>query len=171
MLPGSVDVLVVLDVLEQFADPIRTLKRWATVLKPDGVIVASIGNVRNQFGVQQLLYNGRWSTVAGQDPQQRRGMTLRDLADQLHAHGLWFDGPAIGTRQGLLPEMEPLVAFMETQGMDRERFTTELTTEHYVFRLKPHAQPSGHMNVLHVSAESVPHSQATREILDGESLP
>ena len=44
--PGSIDLLLCLDVLEHLVDPWETLRRLTTLLSPNGVLVASIPNVR-----------------------------------------------------------------------------------------------------------------------------
>jgi len=61
--PGSVDVLLCLDVLEHLVDPWRTLVRLARLLRPGGVIVASIPNVRNYKVTLPLLFRGRFDYV------------------------------------------------------------------------------------------------------------
>lgn len=58
--PGSIDLLLCLDVLEHLIDPWGALNRLSTLLSKDGILVASIPNVRH-FGVLlPLMIRGRW---------------------------------------------------------------------------------------------------------------
>lgn len=58
--PGTIDLLLCLDVLEHLVDPWVTLKRLVTLLSPNGVLVASIPNVRNYRVLLPLILKGRW---------------------------------------------------------------------------------------------------------------
>jgi 2-polyprenyl-3-methyl-5-hydroxy-6-metoxy-1,4-benzoquinol methylase len=58
--PGSIDVVLCLDVLEHLVDPWTTAARLAKLLKPRGVLIASIPNVRHFRVVLPLLFRGRW---------------------------------------------------------------------------------------------------------------
>jgi SAM-dependent methyltransferase len=58
--PASVDVVLCLDVLEHLVDPWTTASRLARLLKPGGVLIASIPNVRHFRVVLPLLFRGRW---------------------------------------------------------------------------------------------------------------
>ncbi|WP_296892142.1 class I SAM-dependent methyltransferase [Thiobacillus sp.] len=58
--PGSIDLLLCLDVLEHLVDPWETLRRLATLLRPNGVLVASIPNVRYYRVLLPLMLGGRW---------------------------------------------------------------------------------------------------------------
>jgi 2-polyprenyl-3-methyl-5-hydroxy-6-metoxy-1,4-benzoquinol methylase len=60
ILPASLDVVLCLDVLEHLIDPWTTAKRLAALLKPGGVLIASIPNVRHFRVVLPLLFRGRW---------------------------------------------------------------------------------------------------------------
>lgn len=44
--PGSVDVLLCLDVLEHLRDPQAALRRLSTLLRPDGRLIASLPNLQ-----------------------------------------------------------------------------------------------------------------------------
>jgi 2-polyprenyl-3-methyl-5-hydroxy-6-metoxy-1,4-benzoquinol methylase len=57
---GTIDLLLLLDVLEHLVDPWETLRRLSTLLSPQGVLVASIPNVRYFRVLLPLLLNGRW---------------------------------------------------------------------------------------------------------------
>ena len=60
------DCIVFADILEHLVDPWSTLRRYSQLLAPDGVIVASIPNVRNLILLLKLLIRGRWQyTTSG----------------------------------------------------------------------------------------------------------
>ncbi len=54
------DCIVFADILEHLVDPWAVLARAGTLLAPDGVVVASIPNVRNIAVIFDLLFRGRW---------------------------------------------------------------------------------------------------------------
>lgn len=58
--PGSLDAVLCLDVLEHLVFPDRVLARARVWLKPGGLLVASIPNVRNWRVVLPLIFMGRW---------------------------------------------------------------------------------------------------------------
>ncbi|MEI7605831.1 MAG: methyltransferase domain-containing protein [Rhodospirillaceae bacterium] len=58
--PESLDAVLCLDVLEHLADPWAVVSRLAGLLKPGGVLVASIPNVRHYKVALGLLLDGRW---------------------------------------------------------------------------------------------------------------
>jgi len=58
--PGSFDVILCLDVLEHLVDPWRVLTAVKELLAPNGVVIASIPNIRHASVVLPLLLRGRW---------------------------------------------------------------------------------------------------------------
>jgi 2-polyprenyl-3-methyl-5-hydroxy-6-metoxy-1,4-benzoquinol methylase len=54
------DVILCLDVLEHFVDPWESIRRLDLLLRPGGVLIASIPNVRYFRVVLALLFQGRW---------------------------------------------------------------------------------------------------------------
>jgi 2-polyprenyl-3-methyl-5-hydroxy-6-metoxy-1,4-benzoquinol methylase len=54
------DCIVFADVLEHLRDPWTTLERYLQLLKPGGLVVASIPNVRNIALLYNLIVRGRW---------------------------------------------------------------------------------------------------------------
>lgn len=58
--PGSIDLILCLDVLEHLVDPWTVLSRLAPLLSPGGTIIASIPNIRCLKVVAPLLVLGRW---------------------------------------------------------------------------------------------------------------
>lgn len=57
---NSFDVILCLDVLEHLADPWLVISQIGKLLKPGGMLVCSIPNVRNFRVVLPLLFFGRW---------------------------------------------------------------------------------------------------------------
>lgn len=54
------DCIVCNDVLEHLVDPWSVLRKLAASLKPRGVVVASIPNVRHHKLVRRLFWSGQW---------------------------------------------------------------------------------------------------------------
>jgi SAM-dependent methyltransferase len=59
-LPNDLDLVLCLDVLEHLVDPWSTLKRLAARLRPGGLAIASIPNIRHVGTLAPLLLNGRF---------------------------------------------------------------------------------------------------------------
>ncbi len=57
--PESLDVVLCLDILEHLADPWATTRSVAKLLKPGGIVVASIPNVQTLRVIVPLVF-GRW---------------------------------------------------------------------------------------------------------------
>lgn len=57
---GTFDCIIFADVLEHLADPVAALRRFIPLLNPDGVIAASIPNVRHH-AILHMLAEGHWS--------------------------------------------------------------------------------------------------------------
>lgn len=57
---GSFDVVVLNDVLEHLEDPDACLRQVATRLKPEGLVVSSIPNVRYFRVLWDLLFRAKW---------------------------------------------------------------------------------------------------------------
>lgn len=60
---GGFDCVVCNDVLEHLAEPVALLRQARRVLRPQGVLVASVPNVRYFFNVVDLVVHGRWDYV------------------------------------------------------------------------------------------------------------
>jgi 2-polyprenyl-3-methyl-5-hydroxy-6-metoxy-1,4-benzoquinol methylase len=58
--PGSIDMILCLDVLEHLINPQDTVAYLHTLLSPNGVIIASIPNVRHHSVLLPLLLLNRW---------------------------------------------------------------------------------------------------------------
>lgn len=57
--PGSIDTIVMGDVLEHLYDPWRVMERLLPLLSPDGILSASIPNTRNLIVLNELA-GGDW---------------------------------------------------------------------------------------------------------------
>lgn len=57
---GSLDAILCLDILEHLVDPWSVVQKLDKVLKPGGVLIASIPNVRHCRLVFPLLFQGKW---------------------------------------------------------------------------------------------------------------
>ena len=62
--PGSIDTIILADVLEHIFNPWLALQRLRTLLTADGVVLASIPNVRN-LGLIHSLASGHWTYRGG----------------------------------------------------------------------------------------------------------
>lgn len=91
--PTSLDVVLCLDVLEHLIDPWTTASRLATLLKPGGVLIASIPNVRNVRVVLPLLFRGRWdyASFGLMDRTHLRFFTEHSAVELLRQAGLRVD--------------------------------------------------------------------------------
>lgn len=58
--PGSLDVILCLDVLEHLRDPWAMVARLTALLKPGGALVVSLPNIRHYKIVLALLFRGQW---------------------------------------------------------------------------------------------------------------
>lgn len=58
--PGSLDVILCLDVLEHLIDPWRAVDKLAPLLAPGGLLIASIPNIRCVKALGPLLFLGRF---------------------------------------------------------------------------------------------------------------
>ena len=57
--PGSLDLVILMDVLEHLVEPWEMIRRITPWLSDSGAIVANIPNVRNKSIVRQLVFGGR----------------------------------------------------------------------------------------------------------------
>lgn len=57
---GEFDLILCMDVLEHLVDPWRITRACADWLRPGGVLIASIPNVRNWRALLPLLFAARW---------------------------------------------------------------------------------------------------------------
>jgi SAM-dependent methyltransferase len=58
--PGSLDLVLCLDVLEHLVDPWAILARLRSLLRPGGQVIVSLPNVRHHSVLLPLLLRGQW---------------------------------------------------------------------------------------------------------------
>jgi len=120
--PASLDVVLCLDVLEHLIDPWTTASRLARLLKPGGVLIASVPNVRHFRVVLPLLLRGRWEYQQSglMDRTHLRFFTEHSATELLRQAGLCVDAvrkpglDSIQKRSAMLLSaglLEPLLVF------------------------------------------------------------
>lgn len=83
---GPFDVVTMLDVLEHLVDPWSAVDLFADALRPGGVIIASIPNIRHISVSWRLLLGNRWDyTDAGLLDRTHLRFFVRDTAIALMA--------------------------------------------------------------------------------------
>jgi methionine biosynthesis protein MetW len=85
---GPFDVIILADVLEHLVDPWSTLRQLASLLAPEGIVLASVPNVAHWTLRWQLL-RGRWDYTGGflMDQTHLRWFTKETLRDLFHESG------------------------------------------------------------------------------------
>ena len=82
--PETLDAILCLDVLEHLTDPWRVLAKLYRYLKPEGLIIASVPNVRNFRVLLPLLFQGKWEyTNTGLLDKAHLRLFTRDSAIRL----------------------------------------------------------------------------------------
>ena len=91
--PESFDAVLCLDVLEHMRDPWRLMGRVIAQLKPGGVFLASIPNVRNASVLLPLLLLGRWQyeDEGILDSSHLRFFTRKSVIDLVESSGLHIE--------------------------------------------------------------------------------
>ena len=92
--PAYFDCIILADVLEHLRNPREALRGAAAFLRPDGLVIASIPNVRHHSTVRSLVFGGRW-------PYRERGIhdrahlrffTLKNIVEMFGYAGLRITG-------------------------------------------------------------------------------
>lgn len=88
--PQSFDVVLCLDVLEHLVDPWAFVTKVRCLLKPGGLLIASLPNVRHLRVVLPLLLAGRWryETAGILDRTHLRFFTRDSALELMSAEGL-----------------------------------------------------------------------------------
>lgn len=91
--PESLDAVLCLDVLEHLVDPWRMIRRLTALLRPGGVLVASVPNVRHVRVVAPLLFGGdfRYGDQGLLDRTHLRFFTRRTVVELLECGGMRVD--------------------------------------------------------------------------------
>jgi SAM-dependent methyltransferase len=118
----SFDAVIFADLLEHLVDPWRVVREAATVLSPEGVIVASVPNVQN-LDVLRRLVRGRWDYRERGilDRGHLRFFTLSTVRDLFIQAGLSISHVGHRYRRSLFRET---VCFL-TGGRARAYFTRQ----------------------------------------------
>jgi len=84
------DCIIFADLLEHLVDPWTALDRFVEHLAPQGVIVASLPNIRHYTTIRTLLFQGYWPyrDRGIHDRTHLRFFTLRNLRELLASSGL-----------------------------------------------------------------------------------
>jgi SAM-dependent methyltransferase len=128
--PGSLDVLLCLDVLEHLVDPWGTLSRLAPLLKPDGALIASIPNLRFYPVTLPLILRGSWTyrDEGIMDRTHLRFFTWETIEGLMDSAGLTVDAVI---RSGLEGKRSRILNAL-TFGCLRDLFVYR-----YLFRARP----------------------------------
>ena len=88
--PGSVDLIILMDVLEHLVDPWALVKRLTPFLSDHGAVIANIPNVRNKNIVKKLVFSGRWDYEEEglMDRTHLRWFTRKTMTELLECGGL-----------------------------------------------------------------------------------
>lgn len=91
--PSSMDAILCLDVLEHLIDPWSVIGKLHALLKPGGVIVASIPNVRHFRVIVPLVLGGRWDYMPSGllDKTHLRFFTRKSAIALMECSGLRVD--------------------------------------------------------------------------------
>jgi 2-polyprenyl-3-methyl-5-hydroxy-6-metoxy-1,4-benzoquinol methylase len=84
------DCIVFADLLEHLTDPWIALQRFVPRLAPDGVVVASLPNIRHYTTIRTLLFQGYWPyrDRGIHDRTHLRFFTLRNIRELFSSAGL-----------------------------------------------------------------------------------
>ena len=92
--PGSLDLILCLDVLEHLVDPWGVLKRLVRFLKPEGVLIVSMPNICHHSASFPMLFRDRWDyTPSGiLDKTHLRFFTRKTSIELFEQAGLRVNG-------------------------------------------------------------------------------
>lgn len=87
---GSFDAVLCADVLEHLVDPWRVVARMADLLRPGGVFLSSIPNVRNHRVLRPLILKGdfRYQPAGLMDRSHLRFFCRRNIREMFEGAGL-----------------------------------------------------------------------------------
>lgn len=140
---SSFDCVICADVLEHLRDPERTLRMLARYLRPEGVLVASIPNVRHASALLPLLVHGRWQyqDEGILDRTHLRFFTSTEVADLLAKAG--YRVRATGeTRSVDDPAIADVAKAVEKLGGDAARFASEARVLQFLLLAEPVTTPA-----------------------------
>ena len=90
LIPNYFDCIIFADILEHLKDPWKVLKNITSFLSDDGVIVASIPNIRHYTTIINLLFKGYWPYRERgiHDKTHLRFFTLKNIKEMIEGAGL-----------------------------------------------------------------------------------
>lgn len=90
---ASFDTVICADVLEHLVDPWKTVSRLASLLRPGGVFLSSIPNVRNYRLLRPLVLKGdfRYQQAGLMDRSHLRFFCRRNIREMFEGAGLTVD--------------------------------------------------------------------------------
>lgn len=140
---SSFDCVICADVLEHLRDPERVLRLLARYLRPDGVLVASIPNVRHVSALLPLLVHGRWQyrDEGILDRTHLRFFTLAEVLELLEKSE--YRVRSIGeTRSVDHPAISEIASMVRMLGGDADRFQSETRVLQFLLVAEPIGSPA-----------------------------
>lgn len=148
---GFFDCIIMADVLEHLYNPWDTLARYKKYLAPDGVLVASIPNVRNLNILRDLAEKGRWEYVSAgiMDSGHIRFFTVKDIKKLFIAAGYAINNmfgvsdPSVKLELPAGPEV-PLIINTENMSLKNVDATSarEFKVVQFLVKAIPYFPPS-----------------------------
>lgn len=134
--PEPYDVVILADVLARVADPEAVLRLLAGHLHDDGVVIATVPNVKHWSVLLPLLLEDRWE-IQDSGPLQRanlRFFTMTEVAGLFRGVGLGeFDACAAQKLPLADPsQLEPLLTAIGSYGADATEAETLINSYQYV---------------------------------------
>jgi 2-polyprenyl-3-methyl-5-hydroxy-6-metoxy-1,4-benzoquinol methylase len=89
----SIDIILCLDVLEHLVDPQKVVAYLHTLLSPNGIIIASIPNVRHHSVIVPLVFQNKWEykEFGVLDSTHLRFFVKKTAIDLMQSSGLKLD--------------------------------------------------------------------------------
>ncbi len=116
------------DVLEHLQDPWAVVRRLQDLLRPGGVLVASIPNIRNYRVLRSLIFRGRFDYVASGilDRTQLRFFTRSSCLELLECGGLMqVDKVLLNPPRPRWHQLLRWLSILLTAGWARDFFVTQ----------------------------------------------
>ena len=114
---SSLDAILCLDVLEHMVDPWSVLLKLQRLLKPDGILLASIPNVRNFRVLIPLFFQGKWEYQESggiMDKTHLRFFTKRSVVQLIESAGFEIE---LVKSNGLEPGTKARIVNLLTFGL------------------------------------------------------
>jgi SAM-dependent methyltransferase len=122
--PETLDVILCLDVLEHLINPWKVMSKLGVLLKSDGVIIASIPNVRNFHVILPLIFRGEWKyfDLGILDKTHLRFFTRSTAIKLIESSGLKVD---VVKERGILRGSKTWVANLATFSLFKQFFVLQ----------------------------------------------